>query len=114
MAVMSETGRVPSTSRRPWWARTLDVVADVVLGIGIVVALLMLLGGLAVLVGLADSGVGQWLADTGSTLLGPLDDLLRTWLTIDDERQLRAATLGIGAVVWAAAGWLLSLLVRPR
>jgi hypothetical protein len=104
---------VAQTVKRPWWARTLDVVADVVLGVGVAVALLMLLGGLAVVVGLDGSGVGQWLADTGSALLGPLDDLMQSWLTIEDERLAQAAALGIGGVAWAVAGWLLSLLVRP-
>jgi hypothetical protein len=103
-----------AASQRPLWARVLDVVADVLVGVGTAVALLMMLAAVAVLVGVAGSGLGEWVLDTSVALLGPIESLVDSLLTIEDDRLMLAATLGFGALVWGGAGWGLAALVRPR
>lgn len=98
---------------RPLWARLLDVAADVVFGVAAAVTLLLLLASVAALVGTGDTSVGGWLVDTGSALLGPLEGPLDAWITIVDPNRDLAATLLVGALAWAGAGWLLSILLRP-
>ena len=92
----------------------LDVVADVLLGVGVAVGLVVGLGALATLVGTTDSAVGGWLARTATTLAGPVPELVEGWVSLDAGPGQTALGLGLAALAWAVAGWLLSSLVRPR
>jgi hypothetical protein len=111
----SGTGSPGSTrsSRRPTaprWARILDRLADLMLGIGLAAAGILVAGALLVAVGAnRRNDVVQWLLDTGAWLLGPLEDLFTpanpTWGLVLNHL--------VGAAVWAFAGWLLARLLRP-
>lgn len=95
------------------WARTLDVVADVLLGVGLAVATVTALGAVATLVGRVEAGVGDWMAQTATALAGPVPRLVQTWVADEPSSQVAALGLGVAALLWAAAGWVLSRLVRP-
>jgi hypothetical protein len=112
--VAKKSPTTAAASQRPLWARVLDVLADVLVGVGAAVAVLMLLAALAVLVGVTGSGLGQWVLDTSAALLGPIESTVASLVTIEDDRLMLAAALGVGALVWGGAGWLLAALVRPR
>lgn len=112
---MAITEQAPAgTSRRSRSARALDAFADVVVGLGVAAALVMGLGALALVVEASDSGIGTWVVETGSLLLRPLETPLAWVVSFDEPRLALAATLALGALVWAAAGWMLSALIRPR
>ena len=81
---------------------------------GVAVGLVVGLGALATLVGTTDSGVGGWLAGTATTLAGPVPHLVSSWASLDAGPGLTALGLGLAALAWAVAGWMLSALVRPR
>lgn len=98
---------------RPLWARVLDVASDVVFGVTAVVTFVLLLASVAALVGTGDTSIGGWLVTTGSALLGPLEGPVDAWITIAEADRDLAATLLVGAVAWAGAGWIISVLLRP-
>lgn len=99
--------------QRPVWARTLDVAADVLLGVGLAVAAVTALGAVATLVGRVEAGFGDWMAQTATTLAGPVPQLVQTWVADEPSSEVAALGLGVAALLWAAAGWVLSRLVRP-
>ena len=106
--------RSPGHSGRPVWARVLGTMADVVVGLGVAVGLLMALAAVAVLVGADATALGEWAVDTAAALLAPLDPLLARVVTFADPQRAMAATLGAAALVWGGGGWALSALIRPR
>lgn len=113
-ASVRSSPRSPGDSGRPVWARVLDTMADVVVGLGVALGLLMALAAVAVLVGADTTDLGEWVVDTAVALLGPLDALLARVVTFDDPQRAMAATLGAAALVWGGGGWAMSALIRPR
>lgn len=92
----------------------LDTVADVVIGLGVAVAILMSLAALAVLVGAEETSLGEWVVDTAMELLGPLDTMIDRLVRFADPQRAMAATLGGAALVWGGGSWALAALIRPR
>ena len=96
-------------SARPAWASLLDVVSDVLLGVGLAVGALLAVGaGLVLAIG-EPSGLAAWVVGTGERLAGPLVG----WVASPDPVQGLALGLALGAVAWGIAGWGLSRLLRP-
>jgi hypothetical protein len=90
----------------------LDSTADVLLGVGVTVAVVLLLAAAVAALELADTAAGGWLVGTGSGLVGPLA-AVADQVSFQQAHHELAATLGAAAVLWALGGWLLSRLVRP-
>jgi hypothetical protein len=86
----------------------------VLLGVGVAIGLVIGLGALAILVGATGSAVGGWLARTATTLAGPVPELIEGWVSLEPGSGLTSLGLGLAAIAWAGAGWLLSSLVRLR